>query len=56
MNAACPTCGYHWGANGPKNDTLPVPIEEGLDPELIGTLHFCSEDCRDEYKETEGKV
>lgn len=51
MNAACPECGYHWGANGPKDGQLPVPISEDTDPEVIGVLHFCSPECRDAYKE-----
>jgi len=51
MNAACPECGYHWGANGaPDNDEFPVPYEEN---DKLFTLQFCSVACRDAYKDAE---
>lgn len=47
MNAACPTCGYHWGKQGtPDGGTVPYE-----DNDKLFTLHFCSEECRDQYKE-----
>lgn len=46
MNAECPVCGYNWATEGmPENG--PVPIEEN---DKIGTLHFCSKECKKEYK------
>lgn len=51
MNAACPQCGYHWGANGPKDGQIPVPITDDPPEDVIGVLCFCSPECRDEYIE-----
>lgn len=48
MNKACPTCEVELlGENNPGGL---VPYEEN---DLLFTLQFCSEDCRDEYKENE---
>lgn len=44
MNRVCPTCGDEVFKNGD-----PIPIEEN---DKIGTLHFCSEECRGRYDET----
>lgn len=42
MNKNCPVCGDEVFSKG-----APVPYEEN---DRIGTLHFCSENCRDEFK------
>jgi len=48
MNPECPTCGYNWALNGFPDGGNPVPYEEN---DKLFTLHFCSEECRDEYKQ-----
>lgn len=46
MNRICPICDADLLET--EEDSPPVPFEEN---DRIGTLHFCSEGCCDEYKD-----
>lgn len=48
MNPVCPVCETDLLESATESD--PVPIEEN---DKIGTLHFCSDECRDRYVDTE---
>ena len=51
MNRVCPPCGHDFATDGFPDDGT-VPYEEN---DRIGTLQFCSEECRDGYKQGEGR-
>lgn len=49
VNKRCPVCNDLIWENG-----TPVPYsEDEVDMKVIGMMHFCSEECRDEYKDDE---